>query len=226
MLSEVLLDVISFFDYATLVFLRLANKQLLCFADRYAEQLAFRRTFNVSCRILEPQVYQLSVSEVRANITHVPQQTIVLDASDTARTLRALDELYLLIGPHAVLEVGLGELPFSVKLFVERVPALRHASEVHLDYESGFSPSLQEYKEIVSFFERPKRVCFWEIPIEALVAFLESHAHQSSRTGCDSQENIIFRSYFDCTNLEQGESKHFMFMGWNLRWDFLRRIIE
>lgn len=79
-----------------------------------------------------------------------------------------------IIGPHAVQVVNLNNIRFSVKQLIERIPALRHAAGVYLDYASGFAPSLNEYAEIASSFERLKQLFFWEIPIEALVAFLQS----------------------------------------------------
>ncbi|KAH7711482.1 hypothetical protein AAVH_21204 [Aphelenchoides avenae] len=92
--------------------------------------------------------------------------------------------------------------------------------------------------ETVSFFQRPRRVLFWDIPIEALVVFLKgasaSQLKDWSVCAPKSEENaeldaasedVVFRS-FGFTNVEQGEPKQFMFEGWNLRWDFLRRLIE
>ncbi|KAH7712416.1 hypothetical protein AAVH_20258 [Aphelenchoides avenae] len=239
MLSEILLDVVSFFDYATLVLFRLTNKQSIRFVDRYADQLAFRRTFTVYSRTGQALGSQLFLEEIRADNSRMP---LHLDATDDERLSGAIYVLHLLIDPHAVVEVDLEQFPLSVKPFVEHVPALRHASEVYLDYDGISPPPLQEYKEIVSLFIRPNRVCFPKIPVAALVAFLESACAAQLEDWsvcapradeCDeleglevSQENIICRSFFDFTNLEQGERKDFTFTGWNLRWDFLRRIIE
>ncbi|KAH7695533.1 hypothetical protein AAVH_37407, partial [Aphelenchoides avenae] len=144
-----------------------------------------------------------------------------------------------LIGPHAVYDVDLESITFPVKLLVDHVPALRLASEIRLHYTIAHGPSLQEYTEIVSFFERPKRVAVLEIPTEALVVFLGS-ACASKLKKLDAiaspternvelslaQENTILRSCFDFFDPSQGEPKHFVLLGWNLRWDFLRRLIE
>lgn len=243
MLSEILLDIVSFFDYATLVLFRLTNKQLLCFADRYAAQLAFRRTFTVLGRTSQALVGMVfHLEEIRADNSTIRVHTMEVDAGDEERLLGAMAELHSLIGPHAVHLLDLAEIRFYVKLFVMDVPAVRHASEVCLDFASGCSPSLEEYKEIVSLFERPTHAGFWQIPTEALVAFLESacasklkdwSARAPRADEYDEleeldayQENIVFRSFFNFSNLEHGEQKRFMFEGWNLRWDFLRQIIE
>ncbi|KAH7700638.1 hypothetical protein AAVH_32239, partial [Aphelenchoides avenae] len=106
MLIETLLDVTSFLDYATLVALRLTEKQLLCFVDRYAEQLAFRRSFVVShSRIDEAPQYQLEVGEVRADNAYAVVHTVEIDGTDIEQIAAAASELQSHIGPHAVQEV-------------------------------------------------------------------------------------------------------------------------
>lgn len=176
MLSEILLVVVSFFDYGTLVVLRLTNRQLLRFADRYSGQLAFRRTFDVYClrRQVQARLCDLWVTGARADNSHTPVYTTELDSTDNERLIGALSELHSFIGPHAVCEVFLDKIAFPIKMLVDLVPALRHASDICLKYAAGSSPSSQEYIEIVSFFERPTTVEFWEIPTKTLVAFLEN----------------------------------------------------
>lgn len=136
MLSETLLPVVSFFDYATLVVLRLTNKQMISFVDRYAEKLAFRRTFNVSYRRLyQGQLRQeFTLKEVNADSSYAVVHSVDLDRTDNERIADAVAELQSHIGPHAVHELHFYELDFSVKLLVYLVPALRHASEIHLHY--------------------------------------------------------------------------------------------
>lgn len=161
-----------------------------------------------------------------------------VDAADNELFIRAVAELQSVIGPHAVYKVDFDHTKFPVKLFVDLIPALRHASEIGLQYFSGSSPTLEENTEIVSLFERPQRIGFLEIPVETLVAFLgsacasklkEVEAIGPIRKNAEvdvAQENVIFGSCFDFTNLEQGQSKQMTLIGWNVRWDFLRRLIE
>ncbi|KAH7703493.1 hypothetical protein AAVH_29334 [Aphelenchoides avenae] len=106
-----------------------------------------------------------------------------LHVTNRGRLIGALAELHSLVGPHTILKLYVDNVTFSVKLLVDRVPGLRHASVVGLNYASYSSPSLQEYTEIVSFFERPVKIAFREIPIEALAILLQAPAPRSSNTG-------------------------------------------
>lgn len=139
-------------------------------------------------------------------------------------------------------EVYVEKIVFSTKLLVDLVPALRYASKICLNYATGSSPTLRDYKEVVSFFDIPTRMEFWEIPIEALAAFLEGVCVANlkgwsafapglftnpEKIDFDGElEDIICRSCFAFANLGQDEPKETWFVGWNLRWNFLRRLIE
>lgn len=130
------------------------------------------------------------------------------------------------------------ELSFSVKLLIDQISAVRHASVVRLNYAEGCSPSSQEYVEITPLFERPTWIELWEIPIEALLAFLGStRASQlngwaayalSTETNNElgaAAEDTIFRSCFDFTNQKPNEPREIRLRRWDLRWDFLLRLI-
>ncbi|KAH7699446.1 hypothetical protein AAVH_33448, partial [Aphelenchoides avenae] len=242
MLSETLLDVASFLDYASLVVLRLVNKQLFSFVDRYADELAFRRSFVVSYGISpQTRTYQLRIAEARADnrLGPVVVHTVELERIDDERITRAATELQSHIGPHAVHCALLDDLSFSVKLLVDLIPALRYATDIHLGYASGSSPSSQEYIDITSLFERPTSIGLTEIPIEALVVILQSDCASrlegwaafapSAETNTEldaAAEDVIFRSCFDFSNNEQGESREISLVDWHIRWEFLRRLIE
>jgi hypothetical protein len=241
MLSEILLDAVSFLDYSTLVMLRLANQQLLRFCDRYVGQLAFRRSFilsyNRSFRVAN--LHELSVYDITGDRWRARVHRIELDRTDEERIVDALTELQPYIGPHEVHELDLFDFNLPVKLLVDLIPTARYASVIRLNYAEGFSPSSQEYTEITSLFERPTWVEFSAIPIDVLAVFLQS-APASRLAGWSASapsteenieldaalEDIIFRSCFDFVSLEQGEPKQVWFTGWNLHWDFLRRLIE
>ncbi|KAH7694679.1 hypothetical protein AAVH_38270, partial [Aphelenchoides avenae] len=74
----------------------------------------------------------------------------------------------------------------------------------------------QECTKILSFFERPRRIYFWEIPADTLVAILRSACASQLKefsasaplTGKNAEfdeahEDAIFYSCFDFTNAEQ-----------------------
>lgn len=240
MLSEILLDVACFLDYATLVVIRLSNKHLLCFAHKYADQLAFRRTFILSSSGPYPtQPYRFSVAEFRADNLYALRHTEDLEGIDDERIADAATKLQSHIGPHVVHYVHLSGLNFSLKPFVDLIPALRYASEIRLNYSDGAAPSSREYSEVTALFERPTFTEFTAIPIEALVVFLQS-ASASGLTGWAAHaplaeknieldaatEDAVFTSCFDFANQEQGERRSISFVHWNLRWEFLRRLIE
>lgn len=233
MLSETLLDVASFLDYASLVVLRLTSKQLLGIADKYAEKLAFRRTFSVT--YLKPV---LTIKESRVDDPHAVVHRMELRGTHNERLHDVADALQSHIGPHAIRGIYLYELNFSLTQLVDLVPPLRFALELHLQFANGSLLTSQEYSDITLLFDRLVWAGFCQIPVEALVVFLQS-ASASRLTGWSALapaaernllldaavEDTVFRACFNLTR-EQGQPWKVAFVGWYLRWNFLRRLIE
>lgn len=121
-----------------------------------------------------PRSCELTVEEIGAGRARALVHSVELGWTVNARIVGAAIELQSHIGPHAVEELDLFDLSFSAKLLIDQIPAARHASIVRLNYAEGSSPSSREYIELTSLFERPLCIELPEIPIEALLVFLQS----------------------------------------------------
>ncbi|KAH7696389.1 hypothetical protein AAVH_18609 [Aphelenchoides avenae] len=227
MLQEILLDVVSFVDYATLVMLKLSNQGLLRFVDRHGEMLAVRRTFMIECHADKFTVLNAIEWWLR--------ERVVINANDTERR-SALAELKAIIGPDVVKGIGFYEAKIPIRSLVDAIHAVRDTWDV---FVNGPRSTTEKYVEDVCEFRRAERMTLYQIPLDMLIALMKHDCSskmswlsitpplkEGKRVVHPDSKSELLRFCVDYDNLRDQDTKRIWLEYWSFRWTFVERLIE
>ncbi|KAH7714296.1 hypothetical protein AAVH_18315 [Aphelenchoides avenae] len=143
--NELLLQVLHFVDYRTLVLAKLAGAALLRVVTKYAAELARRRSFQVA-------FYAKWVTY--GEVTLRARRSVHYEPGNQASLVAACQKLDVVIGPHAVAKLMFDDNTWNmpgVGVIFEAAPPLKYAEDVGLNSTAGSTTVLSSDAFVRSF---------------------------------------------------------------------------